>query len=254
MTPLIDIVVNFCMGAAFGVAGGMLGIGGGLVAIPVLGLLYGMDQHLAQGTALVMIAPNVLLSLYRYHQKHAIDLRSAALASAFSIGAAWFAARFAVGLDAGVLHLVFALFLVALALFFGWPARRATGVAVLPPTPVPARVLPVIGAAAGAVSGFFTVGGALVVVPVLVKLWRMPQTRAQGLALALVVPSAFVALGTYAHSGHVDWQVGLPMAVGGVLTVSWGVHLAHTLAPRVLRWTFSGVMLGTALLMLATGH
>ena len=44
---------NLGLGAVLGVAGGLLGIGGGLIAIPVLGYLYGMDQHLAQGAALL---------------------------------------------------------------------------------------------------------------------------------------------------------------------------------------------------------
>jgi uncharacterized protein len=48
--------------------GGLFGIGGGLIAIPVLGLWFGLDQQLAQGTALVMSVPNVLLALYRYQQ------------------------------------------------------------------------------------------------------------------------------------------------------------------------------------------
>lgn len=254
MTPLIDIALNFGLGASLGVAGGMLGIGGGLIAIPVLGLLYGMNQQLAQGTALVMVAPNVLIGFWRYHQKHPVALRPAALASLFSIGATWLAARFAVGIDPDLLHFSFAVFLIVLALYFGWPKRRATGGAKpLDPRPVPGRLLPVIGTASGVMSGFFTVGGGLVVVPALVSLFRMPQTRAQGMALALVVPGAFVALATYGHSGHVDWHVGLPLALGGILTVSWGVHLAHTMPPRVLRALFCAVLLGTGAVMLATG-
>lgn len=65
------------LGAALGGIGGLLGIGGGLLAIPVLALLFGMEQAMAQGTALVMIVPNVLLAFYRYRQHHAISLRLA---------------------------------------------------------------------------------------------------------------------------------------------------------------------------------
>ena len=61
--------INLGLGVVLGALGGMLGIGGGLVAIPILGALYGMDQHLAQGTALVMILPNVLTGFWRYHQR-----------------------------------------------------------------------------------------------------------------------------------------------------------------------------------------
>jgi uncharacterized membrane protein YfcA len=248
---LLAFATNAGLGAMLGVAGGMLGIGGGLIAIPVLGLLYGMDQHLAQGTALVMIAPNVLLGLLRYHQKSPVDFRSVAMISVFSMVTTYLAARFAVGIDAEVLHLAFALFLIALALYFGWPKGRAPA---LPEQarPIPRRLLPVIGMASGAMSGFFTIGGGLVVVPALVSLFRMPQTRAQATALALVVPGAFIALAAYGQAGQVEWETGLPMALGGVLSVSWGVRLAHRLPAPLLRKLFCAVLLGTAAVMLAT--
>jgi len=41
------ILLNTALGAGLGFAGGLLGIGGGLIAIPMLAWLYGMDQHLS---------------------------------------------------------------------------------------------------------------------------------------------------------------------------------------------------------------
>lgn len=62
---MIEIVMFVLLGAAMGTLGGLFGIGGGLVAIPALGVLFGLDQQLAQGTALLMVLPNVLLALWR---------------------------------------------------------------------------------------------------------------------------------------------------------------------------------------------
>lgn len=74
---LLDIGLNVLLGLALGTLGGLFGIGGGLIAIPVLGVLFGLDQQLAQGTALVMVVPNVLLAIWRYHQRNRIDWRNA---------------------------------------------------------------------------------------------------------------------------------------------------------------------------------
>ena len=242
---------NFGLGALLGVAGGLLGIGGGLIAIPVLGYLYGMDQHLAQGTALVMIAPNVLIGFLRYHQKHRIDLRSAAAMVVFATASSYVAARLAAGISASSLHTAFAVFLLVLALYFGLQRRKpAAGAPEHAARPMPRGALPVLGIASGAMSGIFTVGGGLVVVPALVSLFGMQQTRAQGTALALVVPGALVALAAYAQGGNVSWATGLPLALGGVLTVSWGVALAHRLPAVTLRVLFCLVLLGTAVGML----
>ncbi|WP_322405168.1 sulfite exporter TauE/SafE family protein [Massilia luteola] len=246
--PLFACVFNLGLGAVLGVAGGLLGIGGGLIAIPVLGYLYGMDQHLAQGTALVMIAPNVLIGFWRYHQKHRVELRAVAAIALFAMASSYVAARLAAGIPASGLHTAFAVFLVVLALYFGAPSRNRADAP--PARPVPRAVLPLLGIASGAMSGIFTVGGGLVVVPALVSLFGMQQTRAQGMALALVVPGALVALLAYAQGGNVSWATGLPMAVGGVLSVSWGVVLAHKLPAARLRLLFCVVLLGTAAAML----
>lgn len=257
--PYLLSVFNFGLGAALGAAGGLLGIGGGLIAIPVLGYLYGMDQHLAQGTALVMIAPNVLMGFLRYHQKHRIDLRAAAAMVLFATVSSYVAARLTAGVSANGLHTAFAVFLIVLAVYFGLPksnrhAASAHGVPTPPAKPVPRAALPLLGIASGGMSGVFTVGGGLVVVPALVSLFGMQQTRAQGMALALVVPSALVALVAYAQGGNVSWATGLPMALGGVLSVSWGVALAHRLPAARLRVLFCLVLLGTAAGMLLAPH
>lgn len=249
---LLTSLLNFGLGALLGVAGGLLGIGGGLIAIPVLGYLYGMDQHLAQGTALVMIAPNVLIGFLR-SQKHRVDLRAAAAMVVFATASSYLAARLAAGISASGLHTAFAVFLVVLALYFGLPSKRVPASEPAPAAkPMPRAALPLLGIASGAMSGIFTVGGGLVVVPALVSLFRMPQTRAQGMALALVVPGALVALLAYSQAGNVSWSTGLPLALGGVLTVSWGVALAHRMPARRLRLLFCAVLLATAAGMLLT--
>jgi uncharacterized protein len=258
MTNILPaILLNTALGAGLGFAGGLLGIGGGLIAIPVLAWLYGMDQHLAQGTALVMIVPNVLIGFFRYHQKHRIDLRAVAAISVFSMVAAYVAGRLASGIESSVLRIAFALFLIALALYFGGGVlrrvRSGAEAPVLAPRQMTRSALPLLGIASGAMSGIFTIGGGLVVVPALVSLFRMEQTRAQGTALALVVPSSAIALFAYAQGQHVAWDVGVPMAVGGIATVSAGVALAYRFPAARLRLLFCAVLLVTAGAMLVTG-
>ena len=69
------------------------------------------------------------------------------------------------------------------------------------------------------------------------------------LALALVVPSALVALLTYAGAGQVQWATGIALAVGGLSTISWGVALAHRLPEARLKQSFAAMLLLTALLL-----
>ena len=86
--------------------------------------------------------------------------------------------------------------------------------------------------------------------PTLLKFFNINrQTAAQGLALAAVTPGAVVALSVYATAGHVDWSVGIPMALGGVVSMSWGVSLAHKLSEQLLRAFFSTFLVATAFLL-----
>jgi hypothetical protein len=70
---------------------------------------------------------------------------------------------------------------------------------------------------------------------------------AQSLSLALVAPSSVVALATYAGAQRVDWSFGLPLAFGGLFTVSAGVALAHKLPEKRMRAAFAWLLAATAL-------
>ena len=114
---MIEWLMYIALGAVLGTMGGLFGIGGGLIAIPALGVLFGLDQQLAQGTALVMVVPNVLLALWRYHQRNRIELRPALTLSLAGLVFAWLGSIWAVGIDAQAMRLGFVGFLVALAIW-----------------------------------------------------------------------------------------------------------------------------------------
>jgi len=103
------------------------------------------------------------------------------------------------------------------------------------------------------VSGFFGVGGAFIAPPLLTAFFGLRQLEAQGLALALVSPSAFIALLAYAGAGQVDWVVGLPLALGGIAAISAGVAFASRLPEKRMRLAFCALLLLTAMLLALWG-
>jgi uncharacterized protein len=252
---LLSTIADFGLGLLLGWMGGVFGIGGGLIAIPVLVWLFGMDQQLAQGTALIMIAPNVILGFWHYRQRNPIELKAALLLGLTSIASTYVTPRSASMLDSQSLRFAFAWFLVGLTSFliFGLRPRKKL---VTPKELATSKLtfhqgwLGLVGLISGVFSGLFTVGGGLVVAPALTKFFGIKrQTTAQGLALATVAPGAIVALLTYAASGKVNWPTGIPMAAGGMLTISWGVALAHSLPEKMLRLLFCGLFFATALML-----
>ena len=99
----------------------------------------------------------------------------------------------------------------------------------------------------------FGVGGAFVAPPLLTTCFGLRQLEAQGLALALVSPSALLALLAYAGAGQVDWLVGLPLAFGGIVAISAGVAFASRLPERRMRLAFCGLLVLTAVLLALRG-
>lgn len=66
----------FATAFAVGVLGGMFGVGGGILLVPLLVLLFRFDQHTAQGTSLVaLVPPTGLLALVNYWNAGQVDIR-----------------------------------------------------------------------------------------------------------------------------------------------------------------------------------
>ncbi|AYR21865.1 sulfite exporter TauE/SafE family protein [Alcaligenes faecalis] len=243
-------------GALIGYAGGVLGIGGGLLAIPLLGLILDMDQQTAQGTALIMVVPAVLLTVRQYHRRNHIDFRRAALGAVSSIIFTWLGARLALGMDAVLLRRIYSIFVMAIALYYfdqslGFSRRRRRS---NQPRPDPESFGQLwyigVGMMAGLAGGVFGVGGAVLVVPFLTSRMGYSQTGAQGLALSMIIPGTLVALATYAFHGQATWQIGIPMAIGSLMLVPLGVRLAYRLPENRLKFIFACMLVLIVTLLL----
>jgi uncharacterized protein len=240
------------LGAGGGIVGGLFGIGGGVVLIPILGMLYALDQQVAQGTTLVMVAPNVLFAFWRYRRRVGVDMRIAATLALSAFAATYPAARFATGVDPHALRLAFAAFLAMLAGLIAYRTWRAPlGTPRRPPLAWGWSAA--IGVLGGIISGLFGVGGAFIAPPALTAFFGVRQVEAQGLALALVCPGTFMALATYAGAGQVDWGLGIPLALGGLAAISAGVAVAHRMPERGLRFAFCALLAVTAGLLALHG-
>jgi len=102
------------IGLGVGVISGVVGIGGGILFIPALVYLLGMDQYKAQGTSLgALLAPVGLLAFLEYYRRGHADLRVALLlALGFFVGG-YFGAVGAAHIPVLMLRRIFALTLIA---------------------------------------------------------------------------------------------------------------------------------------------
>jgi len=96
------------------------------------------------------------------------------------------------------------------------------------------------GIVAGIVSGFFGVGGATVITPILIYFFGMSQHRAQGTSLtALLLPVGFLAFLQYYKNGNADVRLGLVIALGLFIGGLIGGAIAQKADPTLLRKAFA---------------
>ncbi len=101
-----------------------------------------------------------------------------------------------------------------------------------------------LGLAAGFVSGLFGVGGAVVIVPGLVFLAKLPQHTAHGTSLAaLLLPVAFFGVAEYHRRGQVNAPYAAAIAAGILLGALLGAKLAGGMPEPLLRRLFGGFLL-----------
>jgi uncharacterized membrane protein YfcA len=118
----MNIALLLLLGLLAGVLSGLIGIGGGIVIVPALVLLFGLSQHTAQGTTLALMVPPIgLLAAWTYYKAGFVDLKMAAfICVGFFIGGL-LGAKFATEIPDPLLRKIFGvvLFLVSLKMVFG---------------------------------------------------------------------------------------------------------------------------------------
>lgn len=124
---MIEVAGFVLLGLFAGTVAAALGVGGGIIYVPALVVLFGFEQHLAQGTSLAVILPTAIVATYVHARLGNVQWRLAASVAAAGIAGALLGAWVALGLDANVLRRMFGVFLLFIAARMAWRAYRLTG-------------------------------------------------------------------------------------------------------------------------------
>ncbi|MCL9807796.1 sulfite exporter TauE/SafE family protein [Flavobacterium luminosum] len=110
------ILLLALIGVLAGILSGLVGVGGGIVMVPLLIYFMGFNQHQAQGTSLtVLVVPVTAAAVYNYYKEGYVDWRYAAIIALFFVIGGYFGSKLAVNIDQKMLKKIFAVILIFVA-------------------------------------------------------------------------------------------------------------------------------------------
>ena len=105
---ILTVFLLIVIGLLAGLFGGLIGVGGGIIIIPLLILMLGMTQHQAQGTALfIMLPPIGILAAINYYKQGVVNLEYASIiAFTFLIGG-YFGSKISLSISPEIVRRIF---------------------------------------------------------------------------------------------------------------------------------------------------
>lgn len=105
-------VLPVILGFFAGILTGIMGIGGGVVLVPMMVLLLGVQQHLAQGISMLVIIPTVLVAIFKLRNSRLFQIRLALLLAAGSMLGSLVSSNLVQQIDGAVLKRIFGILVI----------------------------------------------------------------------------------------------------------------------------------------------
>ena len=109
------LLILLAVGLAEGFLSGMVGIGGGIIIVPVLVYFLGFTQHQAQGTTLFMfLLPIGILGVMNYHKQGYVDYKTALIICTTFVFGSYFGSKLSISLDQKTVKQIFGAIIILL--------------------------------------------------------------------------------------------------------------------------------------------
>jgi len=251
------VVRLLAIGALTGLAGGLLGVGGGFVMVPAMVYLMKTPQREANGTSLAVIVPVAIVGATILGQGHQVDVEVGIPLAIGAVGGAVAGARLTrrisdIGLRRafGTLALIVGVVLIGDAVLHAVSSSGPGGFGLKPAGPSLWVAALIIGLIAGVLSGLLGIGGGAVMVPAMTLLMGLSQHMAQGTSLLVIIPTAISGSITHFRMGNIRLPTAGWLSLGGVVGAVAGASLALASSDELLRLLFGCYLAFTGLRML----
>jgi len=241
VASLTTIVTSVFIGLTAGTFGGILGIGGGLIMIPLMVEVLKLTQHKAHGTSLIALVFTGIGGAITYASNGSVDMTAAVLLAVTAVFTAPLGARYSNALSENKLQNIsgFPDFL------FGALALKPylTNLIGTVPDYTKAIILLTTGAVTGFLSGMMGVGGGTIMIPVMVILIGFTQHMAQGTSLLVIVPTGAIGAFTHWKMGNIEKGMLWGLIPGILCGTYFGGNIASIISNHTLRLIFAAMLI-----------
>ncbi len=240
-------------GLGAGAIGAMLGIGGGVMLVPLLVLGFRIPLQEAVPASLMCVVANSCAAAASYVEKHLSDVRLALVLELATVSGAITGGLLAVVVAPSAIALIFGLFTlyVGSQMVVAQARVQAEEVVAYVPQNYPAG----IGGSfiAGGLSALLGVGGGPLKVPLMSQVMKVPFKVATATSNLMIGVTGAASVVMYAWHGHVKLSLVAPLVVGVLFGARMGARLMVIAPTRLLKRLFGIVLLLVAVQMLLKG-
>ena len=275
MTIGTDLAI-FAISVGAGIIGALAGVGGGILVVPSLTLLFGVDIRLAVGASIVSVIATSSGAAAAYVRDRMTNMRVGMLLELATTSGAVVGALLAAVVAPAFLYVLLGLVLLFSALQQGLRLGEELP-PVADPSPLAARLgltdsypdsrlgrevpyaaqrVPlgfVMMAGAGVVSGLLGIGSGALKVLAMDGAMRLPMKVSSATSNFMIGVTAAASAGIYLGRGDVDPTIATPVALGVLAGATLGARLLPRLANRHVRLVFLPVLIVIGLQTLARG-
>lgn len=236
------------IGLAVGCLGAMLGIGGGIIIVPLMSFVFGATPQEAAGTSMFVVLFNSLSGAFGYYRKKLICWDAAWKFAIATIPGGVLGGYVAHYLGSRTLYIIFGILfsLIAVMMFVKANAKSKLVAADVVPENYNWKLGTFFSVIVGFIASILGIGGGVIHVPMMTYILKFPVKKAIATSTAILTVSAFSGAVSHVCLGHVLWLPAVGLTIGAMAGAQIGVRF-------VSRTKSSLLMKLTAFLVFAIG-
>ncbi len=228
------------LSTSIGIALGLLGGGGSILAVPVLTYAAGVSPKQAIAMSLLVVGTTATFALIPHAKRGNVEWRTGAIFAAAAMAGGFLGGTLASLFSGHVLLLAFAAMMVVTAIAMAKPKRDVEEPASQGDIALGMAIAE--GLVVGTVTGLVGAGGGFLVVPALVILGKMPMHRAVGTSLMVIALKSFAAFAGHITHVSIDFKLVVIVTTAACVGSLIGGVIAARLNGNALRGAFAALV------------